>query len=66
MIGLAQEDDDAIYHEADRCMNWSHLAYVRIYWSLPTEGVVVLWTSCFICFDSKISLKIVSGGLIDN
>ena len=58
MIGLGQEDEieeitlqpeiwwhDAVYHEADHCMKWPHLANVCIFWSRPAEGAVVLWTS---------------------
>ena len=54
MIGLGQEDEieitlrpeiwwhDAGYHEVDHCMKWPHPANVRIFWSRPAVGAVVL------------------------
>ena len=54
MIGLGQEDEieeitlrteiwwhDAVYHEADHCMKWPHLANVRIFWSWPRSPRVM-------------------------
>ena len=41
---------DPVYHDADHCMKWPHLANIRIFWSMPVEGAVVLWTSCSFLF----------------
>ena len=40
---------DAVYHEADHYLKWPHSANVRIFWSRPAEGAVVLWKSCINC-----------------
>ena len=63
MLPLGQEDKieeiilrpaiwwyDVVYQEVNHCMKWPHSANVRIFWSRPAEGAVVLWTSCFLIF----------------
>ena len=40
---------DAMYHEADHYLKWPCSANVRILWSQPPEGAVILWMSCFNC-----------------
>ena len=38
---------DADYHEVDQCMKWPHSANFCTFWSLPAEGAVILWKSCW-------------------
>ena len=59
MMGLGQEDEiedltlrpeiwchDAVSRNAYHCMKWPHSANVKIFRSRPSEGAVILWTSC--------------------
>ena len=39
---------DAVYHEVDHYLKWLRSANVRIFWSRPAEGAVILWTSCVV------------------
>ena len=59
MMGLGKKDGiekitlqpeiwwhDVLYHEADHYLKWPHPGNVRIFWSRPAEGAVVLWKYC--------------------
>ena len=63
MIGLGQESEieeitlqpeiwghDAAYHEAGHCMKWPYSVNVRILWSRPAKGAVILWMFCLKSF----------------
>ena len=39
---------DEMYRGADHYLKWPRPANVRIFWSRPAEGVVVLWTYCYL------------------